>query len=196
MTRRRFRSCDFGYASHSAVHWFAIDSSFEPLYVYRELYVTKHTGRDLARAILSAEEGDKISYGVLDCSCWHNRGQIGPAIAEEMISEGCRWRPSDRSAGARIAGKNRLHELLRVDEETELPDIIFFDICRQIIADLPIIPSDPKETDDIDPRYASDHAYDSDRYGIMSRPRAISPFDFGRGIPERTWQIADAIFGY
>ena len=113
-----------------------------------------------------------------------------------MIREGLRWRPSDSSAGDRIAGKNRLHELLRVDEETELPDIIFFDICRQIIADLPIIPSDPKETDDIDPRYASDHAYDSDRYGIMSRPRALSPFDFGRGIPGRTWQQADAIFGY
>ena len=113
-----------------------------------------------------------------------------------MISEGCRWRPSDRSAGDRIAGKNRLHELLRVDEATELPDIIFFDVCRQIIADLPIIPSDPKETDDIDTRYASDHAYDSDRYSIMSKARALSPFDFGRGIPGRTWQLADAIFGY
>lgn len=193
---RRFRSCDFGYASHSAVHWFAIDPSFETLYVYRELYVSKHTGRDLARAILTAEEGDRISYGILDSSCWHNRGQIGPSIAEEMISEGCRWRPSDRSAGARIAGKNRFHELLRVDEETELPGIIFFNNCRQIIADLPIIPSDPKGTDDIDPRYASDHAYDSVRYGIMSRPRALSPFDFGKGVPEQIWRPADTILGY
>jgi hypothetical protein len=31
-----------------------------------------------------------------------------------------------------------------------------------------VIPTDPKGTDDIDPRYASDHAYDSVRYGIMS----------------------------
>ena len=193
---RRFRSCDFGYASHSAVHWFAIDPSFETLYVYRELYLSKHTGRDLARAILAAEQGDKISYGVLDSSCWHNRGQIGPSIAEEMISEGCRWRPSDRSAGARVAGKNRFHELLRVNEETELPGIIFFNNCRQIISDLPVIPSDPKGTDDIDPRYASDHAYDSVRYGIMSRPRATSPFDFGRGVPEQHWRPADTILGY
>ena len=111
-----------------------------------------------------------------------------------MISEGCRWRPSDRSAGARIAGKNRLHELLRVDEETELPDIIFFDICRQIIADLPIIPSDPKETDDIDPRYSSDHSYDSLRYGVMSREKANSPFNLQK--PEPAYQPADAIFGY
>ncbi len=195
-TWRRFRSCDYGYASHSAVHWYAIDPAFETLYVYRELYVSKHTGRDLAKAILSAEQGDKISYGVLDSSCWHNRGQVGPSIAEEMISEGCRWRPSDRSAGARVAGKNRLHELLKVDEDVELPGILFFNTCRQIIADLPVIPSDPKGSDDIDPRYASDHAYDSIRYGIMSRPRGLSPFDLGQGVPQNKWQPADSVFGY
>ncbi len=37
---------------------------FETLYVYRELYLSKHTGRDLAKAILAAEAGEKVSYGV------------------------------------------------------------------------------------------------------------------------------------
>ena len=109
---------------------------------------------------------------------------------------GCRWRPSDRSAGARVAGKNRIHELLKIDEDTEQPGIVFFNTCRPIIADLPVIPSDPKGSDDIDPRYASDHAYDSIRYGIMSRPRSLSPFDDGRGVPHRQWQPSDSIFGY
>ena len=195
-TWRRFRSCDYGYSSYSAVHWFAIDPSYETLIVYRELYLSKHTGRDLAKAVMQAEAGENISYGVLDSSCWHNRGQIGPSIAEEMIAQGCRWRPSDRSAGARVAGKNRLHELLKVDDFTEMPGLVFFDNCRQIIADLPVIPSDPKGSDDIDPRYATDHAYDSVRYGIMSRPRSASPFDFGKGIPEQRWQPSDNIFGY
>ena len=189
---RRFRSADFGYSSHSAVHWFAIDPNYETLIVYRELYLSKHTGRDLAKAVMEAEMGDKVQYGVLDSSCWHNRGQIGPSIAEEMISMGCRWRPSDRSNGSRVAGKNRLHELLKIDDHTDLPGIQFFNTCRQIIADLPTIPSDPKGSDDIDPRYASDHAYDSVRYGIMSRPRA---FDFGQ-MPVNTFTPADSIFGY
>ena len=123
---RRFRSADFGYSSFSAVHWFAIDPNYETLIVYRELYLSKHTGRDLAKAVMEAEMGDKVQYGVLDSSCWHNRGQIGPSIAEEMIAMGCRWRPSDRSNGSRVAGKNRLHELLKVDEHTELPGIQFF----------------------------------------------------------------------
>ena len=193
---RKFRSCDYGYSSYSAIHWYAMDPSYETLYVYRELYLSKHTGRDLAKAVLEAERGDSIQYGVLDSSCWHNRGQIGPSIAEEMIAEGCRWRPSDRSAGARVAGKNRLHELLKVDEDTELPGVVFFNNCRQIIADLPVIPSCPKGTDDIDQRYASDHAYDSLRYGIMSRPRAFSPFGTGQGVPQQRWTPSDATFGY
>lgn len=195
-TWRRFRSCDYGYSSFSAVHWFAIDPSYETLIVYRELYLSKHTGRDLAKAVMEAEKGENISYGILDSSCWHNRGQIGPSIAEEMVAMGCKWRPSDRTAGARVAGKNRFHEVLKVDPETNMAGIVFFNTCRQIIADLPVIPSDPKGSDDIDPRYASDHAYDSVRYGIMSRPRAFSPFDMGRGIPERKWQPSDNVFGY
>jgi len=195
-TWRRFRSCDYGYSSYSAVHWFAIDPAFETLFVYRELYVSKHTGRDLAKAVLEAEEGDRIDYGVLDSSAWHQRGQIGPSIAEEMISQGCRWRPSDRSNGARVAGKNRLHELLKVDEYTQRPGIVFFNTCRQIIADLPVIPADPKGGDDVDPKYQSDHAYDSVRYGVMSRPRAFSPFDDGRGVPTKKWRPAVPTFGY
>ena len=194
---RKFRSCDYGYSSYSAVHWFAIDPSYETLIVYRELYVSKHTGRDLAKAILELERGEQIQYGILDSSCWHQRGQIGPSIAEEMIAEGCRWRPSDRSAGARVAGRNRLHELLKYDEDTEMSGIMFFDNCRQIIADLPVIPNDPKGGDDIDVRYRSDHAYDSVRYGVMSRPRAKSPFeDWGTNKTESSWRPASMSFGY
>jgi hypothetical protein len=194
---RRFRSCDFGYSSFSAVHWFAIDPAYETLIVYRELYVTKHTGRELARAILDLEQGESITYGVLDSSCWHNRGQIGPSIAEEMINMGCRWRPSDRSNGARVAGRNRLHELLKVDEDSQEPGIKFFNTCRQIIADLPVIPNDPKGGDDIDGRFRSDHAYDSIRYGIMSRPRSKSPFDdWGTKPTEPHWRPSSIKFGY
>jgi hypothetical protein len=193
---RRFRSCDYGYSSYSAVHWFAIDPSYETLYCYRELYVSKHTGKDLGAAVMEAEKGESISYGVLDSSCWHNRGQIGPSIAEEMIAMGCRWRPSDRTAGARVAGKNQFHQRLKINEETDTPGLVFFDTCRQIIADLPVIPSDPRGSDDIDPRYATDHAYDSVRYGVMSRPRAASPFDMGRGVPIQPYRPADMSFGY
>ena len=195
---RRFRSCDFGYSERqaSAVHWYAINPVTDQLIVYRELYVNKHTGYELARRVLELESGENISYGVLDSSVWAVRGQSGPSIAEEMISYGCKWRPSDRSAGSRVAGKNRLHQLLRVDPFNKSPGIVFFNTCRQIIADLPIIPSD-KDSDDIDPKWASDHAYDSIRYGIMSRPRGYSMFDYdAMDKPKYRYQPMDATFGY
>lgn len=195
---RRFRSCDFGYASQSVVHWYAIEPQTETLVVYRELAVSKKTAKDLAELIKEAEKDDHVSYGVLDSSCWHVKGITGPTIAEEMIRAGVPWRPSDRTAGSRVMGKNRLHELLKVDERTGRPGIIFFDTCRQIITDLPVIPTDPKGNDDIDIRYTSDHAYDSIRYGIMSRPRGYDPWynPSQKGGPRGGYRPSDPTFGY
>lgn len=194
---RKFRSCDFGYSTRqaSAVHWYAIHPVTDQLIVYRELYVNQLTGRELARKVLEMEKGEIIDYGVLDSSCWAVRGQSGPSIAEEMIQAGCRWRPSDRSNGSRVAGKNRLHELLRKDEFSGLPGIVFFETCRQIISDLPVIPQD-KESDDIDPKYATDHAYDSIRYGIMSRPKGGAHGVSLRASPSQSWRPANPTFGY
>lgn len=195
---RRFRSCDFGYSSASCVLWFAIDPSDETLYVYRELYVSKLTGVDLAERVLRLEADEKISYGVLDSSVWHQRGHYGPSVAEEMIGVGCRWRESDRSKGSRSAGKNRLHELLKLRDGSfgeKKPGIQFFDTCRQILSDLPALPGHPDGEDDIDDRYPNDHSYDALRYGIMSRPRPGSALDWGKN-PMSRYTPSDSTFGY
>lgn len=190
---RRFRCADFGYSSHSCVLWIAIDPNTEQLVVYKELYVTGKTGKELSQIVYQKEKeaNDRVSYGVLDSSLWHQRGQWGPSIAEEMIAEGTRWKPSDRGHGSRTAGFNRLHELLKVDP-TYGPGIVFFNNCRQIISDLPMLPRDPDGADDIDDRYRSDHSYDALRYGIMSRPK--SGDDFGMSQP--LYAPADRRFGY
>lgn len=197
---RRFRSADYGYSAPACVLWFAIDPSFDTLYVYKELYGRGMTGVDLARKVMEIEEDDpgRVDYGILDSSVWHQRGHFGPSIAEEMIAEGCRWRESDRSKGSRTAGKNRLHELLKLKESPfgeKKPGIIFFENCRQIISDIPAIPSHPDGIDDIDDRYPNDHSYDALRYGIMSRPKASNPLDWGTK-PLSKYTPADPVFGY
>ena len=199
----RFRSADYGYASYAAVHWFAIDPAYETLIVYRELYVSKKTGSALAELVMQAEAGEKIQYGILDSSVWSQRGNTGPSIAEEMIMRGCRWRPSDRGQGSRTAGKNRLHELFKLrdfyradGELLRLPGLQIFNTCRQIISDLQVIPVHPDGIDDIDDRYASDHTYDSIRYGIMSRPRSNSLFDFTGPQYGSSFRPSDMKFGY
>lgn len=191
----RFRSCDYGYSSTqaSAVHWYAVDPISGTIYVYRELYVYGHTGRDLGIRVRAMEGDERISYGVLDASTFGRRGNTGPSIAEEMIKAGTKWKASDRTPNSRIAGKNRLHELLKVDPISGKPGIIFLSNCRQIISDLPVIPQS-REDDDIDQKFMSDHAYDSIRYGVMSRPSRLSWDAYPK--TERSFIPVDRTFGY
>jgi hypothetical protein len=190
----KFRSCDYGYGSYSGVLWFAVSPS-EQLVVYRELYVSKVLATDLADMILEVEAGDgNIRYGVLDSSLWHNRGDTGPSLAEQMIKKGCRFRPSDRSKGSRVSGKNELHRRLQVDEFTNEPRIVFFNNCIETISQIPSIPLDKKNPEDVDTN-AEDHLYDALRYGIMSRPR-FNIFDFDAKVPKPTYEPADNTFGY
>ena len=192
----KFRACDYGYGSFSAVLWFAVTPS-EQIIVYRELYVSKVLAKDLARMVLELEQNDgQIKYGVLDSSCWHKRGDTGPSLAEQMIMEGCRWRPSDRSAGSRVAGKNEIHRRLQVDEFTEEPRLVITSNCTNLIAQLPILPLDKANPEDIDTKVNFDHLYDALRYGIMSRPRfSIWDYDPAKSRPSH-FVPADPTMGY
>ena len=190
----KFRACDYGYGSHTGVVWLAVTPS-EQLVVYRELYASRVLATDLADMVLEAEQEDgTIRYGVLDSSLWHKRGDTGPSLAEQMIIKGCRWRPSDRSKGSRIAGKNEIHRRLQVDEFTEAPRIVFFNTCTNIISQLPSIPLDKNNSEDVDTK-SEDHLYDALRYGVMTRPRS-SLFDYNPDMQRSGFQMADSTFGY
>jgi hypothetical protein len=190
----KFRACDYGYGSFSAVVWFAVTPS-EQLVVYRELHVSKVLAVDLADMILEAEKDDGgIRYGVLDSSLWHKRGDTGPSLAEQMVQRGCRFRPSDRSKGSRVAGKNEVHRRLQVDEFTEEPRLVFFNNCTECISQIPTLPLDKKNPEDVDTN-ALDHMYDALRYGIMTRPRS-SLWDYNPATQKSGFQVADAKFGY
>ena len=190
----KFRACDYGYGSYSAVVWLAI-SPAEQLVVYRELQVSKVLAVDLADKILELEAEDgRIQYGVLDSSLWHKRGDTGPSLAEQMIVRGCKWRPSDRSRGSRVAGKNELHRRLQVDEYTNEPRIVIFNNCTNLISQLPSLPLDKKNSEDVDTN-SMDHMYDALRYGVMTRPRS-SIWDYNPVNQRTGFQIADPNFGY
>ena len=190
----RFRACDYGYGSYTGVLWFTVAPD-EQLIVYRELYVSKVIASDLADMILEAEAYDGgMRYGVLDSSLWHNRGDTGPSLAEQMNMKGCRWRPSDRSRGSRIAGKNEIHRRLKVDEFIEKPMLVFMNNCVNTIAQIPSIPLDKKNPEDVDTK-AEDHLYDALRYGIMTRPRS-SIWDYNPAKQRSGFQASDSTFGY
>ena len=190
----RFRACDYGYGSYTGVVWLAVVPGSEQLVVYRELYVSKIIATDLADMILDIERDEKVRYGVLDSSLWHNRGDTGPSLAEQMIIRGCRWRPADRSRGSRVAGKNEIHRRLQVDEFTEEPRLVIFSNCTNLISQLPSIPLDKKNPEDVDTN-SEDHLYDALRYGVMTRPRS-NLFDFDPASQRTGFQASDPTFGY
>ena len=190
----KFRACDYGYGSHSGVLWFTIDPATNQLIIYREMYTQKVTAVDLADMILEAEAGEKMRYGILDSSLWHKRGDPGPSLAEQMIMRGCRWRPSDRSKGSRVSGKNELHRRLQIDPDLGIPRIVFYNTCLETISQIPALPLDKNNPEDVDTN-SEDHLYDALRYGIMSRPRQ-GIFDDGPIAKKTGMHISDRVFGY
>jgi hypothetical protein len=189
----KFRAADWGYSSPACVLWFAVDYD-NNLWIYRELYTKKVTADSFARQVLTLEKGEYIHYGVLDVSTWAKRGDVGPSIAETMIQQGCRWRPSDRSPKSRINGKLEIHKRLRVVNEQ--PGIRVFKNCKNLIRTLSALPTDDKNPEDVDTN-AEDHAYDALRYGCMSRPTHPKyAARFRASFSQNNDYITDSKFGY
>ena len=191
----KFRAADWGYSSPACCLWFAIDFD-NNIFIYRELYTKKLTADLFAQKVVKLEEGEYIRYGVLDSSTWARRGDIGPSIAETMIQEGCRWRPSDRSPKSRIAGKLEIHKRLRLNDDTGFPTLFIFSNCLNLIRTLPMLPTDKNNPEDVD-THAEDHAYDALRYGCMSRPiHPVSKQFHDIGVGQTKDIISDKVFGY
>ena len=191
----KFRAADWGYSSPACCLWFAIDFD-NNIFIYRELYTKKLTADLFAQKVMELEDGEYIRYGVLDSSTWARRGDIGPSIAETMIQEGCRWRPSDRSPRSRIAGKLEIHKRLKLNEDTGYPTLFVFDNCINLIRTLPMLPTDKNNPEDVD-THAEDHAYDALRYGCMSRPiHPVSKQFHDIGVGQTKDIISDKVFGY
>lgn len=191
---QRFRAADWGYTSPACCLWFAVDHD-NNLYAYRELYTTKLTADRFAQLVLELEGDEPIRYGVLDASAWARRGEVGPSIAETMIANGCRWRPSDRSPNSRKSGKLELHRRFALDDEGK-PSLYIFSNCRNLIRTLPKLPLDDNNPEDVDTT-AEDHAYDALRYGVTSRPKSVEmPWDIANPTRRPGYDIADSTFGY
>ena len=160
-----------------------------------ENYTQKKVTADyFARQVISLEQGEYIHYGVLDSSTWARRGDVGPSIAETMIQNGCRWRPSDRSPKSRINGKLEVHKRFKVNNEE--PGLRIFKTCRNLIRTLSTLPTDNKNPEDVDTN-AEDHAYDALRYGCMSRPTHPKYAErFRTFFRQNDFHAADSKFGY
>lgn len=94
----------------------------------------------------------------------------GRSIAEDMASRGVYWTESNKSAGSRIQGLEKLREMLKnvLTSPNELAGLYVFDRCTHTIRTLPVLPRDERNPDDIDTK-AEDHIYDAVRYRLLKK---------------------------
>jgi len=193
----RFRSMDWGSASPFCVQWWAVVSDDYQvqgrilprgcMVCYREWYGQqpgqldiglKLHASEVGREIARREEGEEISYGVLDPSAFAEDG--GPSIAEGMGtgSNGKVWfKHADNKRvpphGSKRGNMGGWHEMRGrlVGNADGHAMMVFFSTCVDSIRTIPVLQHDPDKYEDI---YTDsvDHCADTARYACMSRPYA------------------------
>ena len=101
--------------------------------------------------------------------------RASPTIAKEMAIKGVRWTKSDKSPGSRKIGLDLFRQRVKESgkDHPESPSIYFMDHCVATIAQIPVLPRDEKNPDDVDTK-AEDHMYDAIRYRILATNKTMS----------------------
>lgn len=169
----RFLWMDYGYSAPSAVYWSALDE-FGRIYVYRELYQTGLTYKELARKIMrmTPEWERPLLDGnmVCDPAIFAKKGEdekerSGAELMYEATGGWLNWR---RGNNDRINGWGIMREYIRpfkLDGETT-SKLIFFETCKEAIRTIPALVYDSNKIEDVDTN-SEDHAGDAVRYGLM-----------------------------
>lgn len=168
----RFCSMDWGYNDPCAVYWHAVND--RRVYTYRELYITQTNASDVAKRILELSKGENIEYTVASPDMWHKRGTAmskdgemkGESIAEIFMDHDV-W--LDKADNSRILGWTRMREYMKMASDG-LPYWVIIDgACPNLVRTLPQLIHHDRQVEDVSDK-VEDHAPESCRYGLMSRP--------------------------
>lgn len=164
---RRFRSIDWGYNDPCCVLWHTTDEDCH-VYTYRELYIRETLAVDVAKRITELTGDEKIAYTVASPDMWQKRGVRdvnGECIADTFIKNGV---PIIQADNSRVIGWQRIREYM-ADAPDEHPYWMAFENCKNLIRTLPELIYDDHNAEDVADGL-EDHAPESLRYGLMSRP--------------------------
>jgi phage terminase large subunit len=171
---RKWRSIDWGFKDHTCVLWYASDEDGRT-YVYRELYINQTLGTEVSKMVKDLSLGEEIKYTVAGHDMWQKRGtdfNEGESIAETFSNNGVYVEKADIS---RLVGWNRVREYL-ADASDSIPHVQIFETCKNLVRTIPLMIYDDRKTEDMSDG-TEDHAVDSFRYGLMSRPLKSKPIE-------------------
>lgn len=165
---RKFLSMDWGYANPAAIYWYEITPSGR-VFVYRELYTSRRTNKQLANDILMLcpdiedYEGIYIPPELFGKKVEKEGG--GETYAEEMESVLKNRIPILKANNARVPGWIKVRQYLGLAQDG-FPWVQINPSCRNLIRTLPMMIHDELNVEDLDTD-GEDHAPDSLRYGIV-----------------------------
>lgn len=191
----RFRSIDWGYASPLASYWHAVGPD-QHVYTYREYYGTEKLDVDAAREITSLSQGETIRYTVGDPQSFPVRiphykfGQMQSVPRHEVWAE--QGIPVIMGDSARIPGWSRMREYLRVRDDQGRKSSWWHisSACTNLIRELTSAVYDKRNIEDISGE-SSDHALESCRLALMSRPPLFETTRSARSDIEAALAYAD-----
>ena len=159
---KKWRSADDGYANPACVLWFVHDRDVtDTIYVVQELYGSGMTPETMAEAVLSLDCGEQWQ-GVIDAAAFADAGLGGRA--DVMNKLGCRWKPSGKGPGSRMAGLTQIHARLAVRADGT-PGMKVFRHCHNLIRTLPSLVYSTTHPEDVADN-CEDHAYEALRIGL------------------------------
>jgi len=149
--------------------------------------------REMAMGLRDKNTGvTRVGTGPADSAIWDTSG--GPSIADQMkqpvridgrMFAGLVWEKADKSPGSRKNGCEAIRQRLKDAKKSEAgarekPGLFIFNLCKDWIENVPILPRDDKDPDDVDTD-SNDHQFDETRYRIMT-PRRITRYGRTEGI--------------
>jgi len=173
----RIAFLDYGHTAQSALYWASIDPQGK-MYVYRELYKTGLTFSSLADEWVShTPANEEIDYLVADPSIWAKKGEnafglSGAEIFQQRVKELTKKDIRlERANNDRFNGWAAVREYLKpfIEQNKTISKLRVFSTCVNLIRTFPDQVHDINNPEDLDTTQ-EDHALDSLRYGIMSKP--------------------------
>ena len=183
---------DWGYASPFYHCWGAIDPQ-GGLVIYRELSARHWATDEIASQVVMRRGGERVATTWAGHDIFHtNRARLTQQMEEALEEKGQLLRSINeqyRMAGLntcvivpnldRIAGKQKIHQLLRPRHDG-IPYLRIMDCCPILIKTLSEIPIDQARVEDVETDYPEDAVvrddpYDGFRYLVMGLNLNIQP---------------------
>lgn len=176
---RRYRALDYGL-DMLACYWFAIDT-YGNVFVYKELHESNLIITDAANRINEINGDDKIECTYAPPDLWNRRQDTGKSASEIFAQNGV---PFVKSKNDRVNGWYALKEMLKpmnvkdeqTGEERITSKIKIFDVCINLIRNLPQLQHDDRNVNDVssEPHHLT-HCADAVRYFCSMRqlPTAV-----------------------